>query len=130
MLGTFQQSNLRVEVEASEAIIRDCLLQPDKLRQWMMPARLPEGLPDVLKVGDTFTSWLGPISVRHQVQSVDGNSLCLLLSQGIDGYHQWYWGDGWIQSSLAGVSVLPLSLGQTLSLINLKRWLSTDHTGS
>jgi hypothetical protein len=51
---------------------------------------------------------------------VNENGLRMLLSQGIDGYHEWYWGEGWVQSRLEGVSLLPLSLGQTLSLWRLR----------
>jgi len=52
--------------------------------------------------------------------------LRLLLSQGIDGYHEWYWGDGWLQSRLEGISFLPLNLGQTLSLLKLRLFLSNQ----
>jgi hypothetical protein len=48
------------------------------------------------------------------------------LSQGIDGYHEWYWGDGWLQSRLEGISLLPLNLGQTLSLLKLRLFLSNQ----
>jgi len=50
----------------------------------------------------------------------------LALSQGIDGYHEWYWGDGWLQSRLEGISLLPLNLGQTLSLLKLRLFLSNQ----
>lgn len=53
------------------------------------------------------------------------NCLRLLLSEGIDGYHEWYWGDGWVQSRLEGISLLPLSLGQTFSLLRLRQFLTT-----
>jgi hypothetical protein len=49
------------------------------------------------------------------------------LSQSIDGYHEWYWGDGWVQSRLEGISLLPLNLGQTLSLLRLREFLK-HHT--
>ncbi len=35
MLGNFQQSQLRIEVEASETAIRDSLLRPMQLQQWL-----------------------------------------------------------------------------------------------
>jgi len=44
-----------------------------------------------------------------------------LLSQGIDGFHEWYWGEGWVQSRLEGVSILP-NLGQTLNLLRLRQF--------
>lgn len=123
MFGRFQETQLRIEVEASEATIRRCLLQPDKLRQWLPLLRDDPTWPDEFQVGSEFTSWVGPVPVHHQVRSLSSNTLDMLLSQGIDGYHQWHWGDGWVQSSIAGVSVLPLSLGQTASLLSLKRYL-------
>jgi hypothetical protein len=48
----------------------------------------------------------------------------LLLSRGIDGFHEWYWGEGWVQSRLEGISVIPLNLGQTINLMRLKEFLS------
>jgi len=123
MLGTFQQSNLRIEVEASEAEIRHSILRPAEFQRWLAPQTFSAGLPDQLTSGVVYTSWLGPIAIQHQVDLSEPNGLRLLLSQGIDGYHEWHWGDGWIQSCLAGVSILPLSLGQTLSLLRLQQFL-------
>lgn len=123
MLGTFQQSHLRIEVEAPHAVIRDSLLQSERLRQWLQPQRLSQGLPEQLHEGLTFTTWLGPVAIQHQVQIAQPNCLRLLLSQGIDGYHEWYWGEGWLQSRLEGVSLLPLNLGQTLNLVRLRQFL-------
>jgi hypothetical protein len=76
-----------------------------------------------LEQGLTFTSWLGLIAIEHQVERIEDNGFRLLLSQGIDGYHEWYWGDGWVQSRLEGVSLLPLNLGQTLNLLRLRTFL-------
>lgn len=123
MLGTFQHSNLRLEVEASEASLRDCLMRPAVLKQWLWPQTFPPGLPEQLVQGVEFTSWLGPIAIHHSVVVAEPNSLRLLLSQGIDGFHQWHWGDGWVQSQLEGVSLLPLNLAQTLSLAQLRLYL-------
>jgi hypothetical protein len=72
----------------------------------------------------TFTTWTGPVAIQHQVEVQDSNCLRLLLSQGIDGYHEWYWGEGWVQSRLEGVSLLPLNLGQTLNLLRLRQFLT------
>jgi hypothetical protein len=130
MLGTFQQSNLRIEVEVSEAEIQHSLLRPSEFQQWLAPQTFSAGLPDQLTSGVTYTSWIGPIAIQHQVDLSEPNGLRLLLSQGIDGYHEWYWGDGWIQSCLAGVSVLPLSLGQTLSLLRLQQFLRSKKVKS
>jgi len=123
MLGQFQQTNLRIEIEAPEAAIRKSLLEVANLKQWVLPPTFSQGMPEELTVGTEFTRWIGPIAVRHYVDFVDGNTLELLLSQGIDGFHRWQWGEGWIQSCLEGVSPLPLSLGHTISLLNLKRYL-------
>lgn len=126
MFGTFQQSNLRIEIEASEQQIRDSLVCPSQFRQWLFPQTFSQGLPDRLHQGLIFTSWIGPIPIQHQVDKLDANGLRFLMSKGIDGVHEWYWGDGWVQSSLEGVSFLPLNLGQTLSLLRLRQFLATQ----
>ncbi|WAL62919.1 hypothetical protein [Thermocoleostomius sinensis] len=124
MFGTFQQSNLRIELNASEQQIRDSLLCPAQFQQWLFPQTFSTGLPDRLHQGLVFTSWIGPVPIQHQVDHVNSNSLRFLMSKGIDGFHEWYWGDGWLQSSLEGVSLLPLNLGQTLSLLRLRQFLA------
>jgi hypothetical protein len=124
MFGSFQQSQLRLEVPASASTIRESLLDTNKLSQWLFPQHLSPGLPEKLQSGTTFTSWLGFIAVQHQVLRASDNCLRLLLSQGIDGYHEWYWGEGWVQSSLAGISLLPLNLGQVATLWRLRQFLS------
>jgi hypothetical protein len=124
MLGTFQQSNLRIEVNAPLGVIRDSLIRPEQFQRWLWFQRFSTGLPDQLQSNTVFTSWLGPISIQHQVDRADDHSLCLIMSRGIDGYQEWRWGDGWVQSSLVGISLLPLNLGQTASLLQLKQFLS------
>ncbi|WP_448601697.1 hypothetical protein [Thermoleptolyngbya sp.] len=124
MLGVFQQSELRIELNASETAIRDSLLRPTEFRQWLGPQTFSPDLGDRLEPGMQFTGWLGPVAIRHQVDVLDSNSLRLLLSQGVDGFHQWYWGEGWVQSSLQGISLLPLNLGQTVSLMRLRQYLT------
>lgn len=108
---------------AAEQTVRDSLLESDKLRQWLAPVRLSTGMPDRLQSGITYTSWVGPIAVQHRIDRVEPNCLRLILSQGIDGFHEWYWGDGWVQSRLEGISLLPLNLGQTMSLLRLNQFL-------
>jgi hypothetical protein len=125
MLGNFQQSHLRIEVNSPAAAIGDSLLRPSKLSQWLWPQRLSAGLPEHLSEGLTYTSWVGPVAIQHQVEVAQPHCLRLLLSQGIDGYHEWYWGEHWVQSRLEGVSLLPLSLGQTLSLLRLREFLTS-----
>jgi hypothetical protein len=96
MLGNFQQSQVRIEVDANRQTIADSLLKTTHLRQWMWPQSLSSSLPDTLNTGLTFTSVLGLIEIEHQVETADDNCLRLLLSKGIDGYHEWYW--GWLDT--------------------------------
>ncbi len=124
MFGSVQQSNLRIEVEASSTQIQDSLTYTASLQKWLWPQRLSPGLPDRLSPSISFTSWIGPIAVHHCVSHLTDHSLQLILSQGIDGFHQWTWGEGWVQSRLEGVSVLPLNMGQTIALMNLRRFLA------
>jgi hypothetical protein len=124
MLGPFQQSNLRVEVNAPAALIRDSLTHPALLQQWLWPQQLSKGLPDQLRTGLTFTSWVGPIMIQHQVEQLSSNDLRFILSQGIDGFHEWHWGEGWVQSRLEGASLLPLNLAQTSALLRLRQFLA------
>ncbi|WRH66469.1 MAG: hypothetical protein RSE13_23340 [Planktothrix sp. GU0601_MAG3] len=123
MLGTFQQSSIRIEVNAKEADIRDSLLRPSQLQKWLWPQQFNPGIPEQLQPGLTFTSSLGPVKIQHYVDVSQPNCLRLLLSHGIDGFHEWYWGEGWVQSRLEGISILPLNLGQTVSLIKLREFL-------
>ncbi|WP_341524978.1 hypothetical protein WKK05_20430 [Nostoc sp. UHCC 0302] len=129
MLGTFQQSQLRIEIEASASAIHDSLLYPKKLEKWLLGQRFASGMPEELHPGFQFTTWTGPVPIHHQVDVVKPNCLRLLLSGGIDGFHEWYWGEGWIQSRLEGVTILPLNLGQTLSLLSLRQFLATQQDG-
>ncbi len=124
MLGTFQSSALRIEVEASETTLRDSLTCPALSQQWLWPQRLTTGLPEQLHRGLRFRSWIGPVAIHHYVDVVEAHCLRLILSEGIDGFHEWYWGEGWVQSRLEGVSLLPLNLGQTLSLLRLRQFLN------
>jgi hypothetical protein len=125
MFGNYQHSNLRIEVDASESTIRDSLTLPSQLRQWLAPQQLETTLLDPLKPGQRFISWLGPVPVQHQIEQMTPNSLRFLLSQGVDGFHEWQWGDGWVQSRLEGISLLPITIGQTLTLLRLRFFLRT-----
>lgn len=128
MLGSFQQSQLRIEIAAPIQKIRNALVCSEQLQQWLAPQRLDANIPDELALGLVFKSTIGPVVVQHEVEIIESNYLRLILSQGIDGYHEWYWGDGWLQSRLEGISLLPLNLGQTLSLLRFKSFLT--HTPS
>jgi hypothetical protein len=123
MLGSFQNSQLRIEVAASEVLLKESLTYPAQIQKWLWVQRLSPGLPQQLYPGLTFSSWIGPVAIQHIVDVVEPHCLRLLLSQGIDGFHEWYWGEGWVQSRLEGISLLPLNLAHTFNLIQLKRFL-------
>jgi hypothetical protein len=123
MFGNFQQSHLRIEVNASAAQIRDSLLCPAQFKTWLLPQTFSNNLPERLTPDLVFTSWLGIIPVQHYVDAVDETSLRLLISQGIDGLHEWRWGEGWVQSELEGISLLPINLAQTAGLLRLRTYL-------
>ncbi|ELR97809.1 hypothetical protein [Gloeocapsa sp. PCC 73106] len=125
MLGKFQTSNLRVEVEASGQLIRDYLIHPRKLREWFWLGNLSSGLPEIFSQGLNFTTTVGLVKIGHQVDVVEDYRLRFLLNQGIDGYQEWLWGDGWLQSRLEGISLLPLNLSQTATLWGFKQFLGT-----
>lgn len=126
MLGNFQQSQLRIEVAAAADAIRDSLLSQEKLKQWLVGESFTSGMPEQLHRGLQFTTHAGPVAIHHQVDVLGPNCMRLLLSGGVDGFHEWYWGEGWVQSRLEGVSILPLNLAQTLNLWSLRRFLTTQ----
>lgn len=123
MFGTFQQSHLRIELKASAQAIGESLLYPEKLRQWLLPQEISSGLPNQLELGLTFTSRFGLITIKHEVEMLGESYVRLLLSEGVDGYHEWCWDEGWVQSRLEGVSLLPLNLAQTATLLRLRQFV-------
>jgi len=123
MLGIFQQSQLRIEVPATSDLINRSLLHPVQMSKWLLVKGDISTMSAEICLGDRFTTWIGPIQVDHQVDIVQPNCLRLLLSGGIHGFHEWYWGEGWVQSRLEGITVLPVNLGQTLSLLRLRQFL-------
>jgi hypothetical protein len=127
MLGNFQQSQIRIEVSANGAAIRQQLLSPIHLRKWLSATKLSLEGDDLLQIDRTFLVEIWPVRVTHQVSKIGDDSLRLCLSEAIDGYQEWYWGDGWVQSGLAGISLLPLSLIQTANLTRL-RWALNQQT--
>jgi hypothetical protein len=124
MLGNFQRSELRIEVPATASTIRDRLLSPPALTKWLFPQRMNFPSQDLLTVGIQYRSTFGPIVVEYIVDRVDTQSLRLLLSNSIDGYHEWYWGEGWVQSRVEGISLIPLNLHQTTTLLRLRQALN------
>lgn len=131
MFGTFQHSQLRLEISASRDRLQRCFTQATELQQWLKFQRFVPDLPAELTPGLTFWSLsLGVIPVKHTIDQVEDNRIRFLLSQGIDGFHEWAWGEGWVQSRLEGISLLPLNLGQSLSLWCLQQHLAQDTTPS
>lgn len=128
MLGNFQQSQLRIAIPGNHRLIGNSLLKSHDLRQWLFPQTLSSEIPDTLTTGLTFTSYCGWMTIEHYVQVAEENYLRMILSQGIDGYHEWLWGDGWVQSRLEGISLLPLNLGQTFSLLKLRQFVQHQKT--
>lgn len=123
MLGNFQRSELRIEVPATASTIRERLISPPALTKWLYPQQMSFPSQELLTVGTKFTSTIGPVTIKYQVERVDAQCLRLLLGQGIDGYHEWYWGEAWVQSRLEGISLLPLNLYQTSMLWRLRQSL-------
>ena len=128
MFGTFQQSCLRIEVSATQQQLSDALLNPSALQRWIWPQFIQNHLPPELYAGLVFTSWAGPIPLEHQVTSVSTGHLCCVLRQSIDGFHEWHWGAGWVQSRLEGVSLLPLRLSNATAIARLKTYLNLTAT--
>ena len=128
MFGTFQHSSLRIEVEASEEKLRQSLTNPKDLQKWLWFERLSVGVPEKLEPGVKFTGRIGFVAIQHEVELAEPNRIRFLLSQGIDGFHEWAWGDGWVQSRIEGITLLPLNLGQTVSLLSLKQFLTSQAT--
>jgi hypothetical protein len=123
MLGNFQRSELRIEVPATANTLRDRLLSPPALTKWLFPQQMSFPSQDLLTVGTKYRSTFGPIVVEYIVDRVDPQCLRLLLSNSIDGYHEWYWGEGWVQSRIEGISLIPLNLHQTTTLLRLRQAL-------
>lgn len=129
MFGSFQRSLLRLEVTATAPDIELHLTRTDRLNQWIWPP-LTDLPSSALEVGQVFTRSLGPIHIHHQVVHRGHQDLRLILSGGVDGYHEWAWGDGWLQSRLEGVSLLPLNGVHTLTLLRLRQVLTTADASS
>jgi len=127
MLGTFQQSQLRIEVDASAIAIREALTHPDKLQQWLWPQQISGNFNQTLMLGENFTSQLGALQlINHKVDLLTPTAVRFLLSGSIDGHHEWYWGEGWVQSRLEGVSLLPINLAQTAGLLRFRLFLAQE----
>lgn len=126
MLGPFQQSQLRIEIDATTPQLTKVLLSTSHLRYWLFPQRLPDNLPLELHSGLVFTAWIGPVFVEHKVDELGPDYLRLTLSGAVDGVHEWRWGEGWVQSCLEGISLVPLHLSNTATLLRLKTYLALE----
>ena len=126
MLGAFQQSQIRIEVRARGHRIAQALTYFPQLRQWLAPQHFGPGLPEKLTPGLTFNTTIGPLAIAHQVDFLADNAVRLLLSQSVDGFHEWYWGEGWVQSRLEGISPLPLNVAHTFNLWRLRQFLESE----
>lgn len=125
MFGTFQQSSLRIEVEASEETLAKSLMTVKELQNWLWFERFSLGLSETLSPGTKLTGRIGMVTIQHEVELTEPNRIRFTLSQGIDGFHEWAWGNGWVQSRIEGVSLLPMRLGQTATLLSLKQYLGS-----
>ncbi|MGA0200402.1 MAG: hypothetical protein ACO3NK_15050 [Prochlorotrichaceae cyanobacterium] len=123
MLGAFQSCQLRLEVNASRLAIRECLTHPSQIQDWIFPQQLEPGLPPVLTTGLSYKSQFSGLVITHEVITVNDDCLKLLLSGSVEGFHYWYWGAGWVQSHLEGVSLLPLQLVHSYALFQLRSFL-------
>ena len=129
MWGTYQSSALRIEVQADFNKIRRSLTEPQQLEKWLKPQQirlLGSASTSEFSVGQSFESVLGPLKIKHEVEVLSDSGVRFLLSEGIDGFHEWQWGDGWVQSRLEGVSLLPLNIGQSASIIRLRQYLQSN----
>ncbi len=130
MFGIYQQSTLRIEIDATMTQLRQYLTKPDMMRQWLWPQQFSDDFKAPLHVGQSFSSYVGPIRIDHTVEAYSENSIRFLLHHGVDGFHEWHWGDGWVQSRLEGVSTLPLNIAQTTSLLRLRLFLAIQNRRS
>jgi hypothetical protein len=123
MFGNFQRSELRIEVPANASTIRDRLLSPPVLTKWLFPQQMSFDTQDLLAVGTKFKTSFGLVGVDCRVDRLNSQSVRILLDRGVDGYQEWSWGEGWVQSRLEGISLLPLNLYQTATLFRLQQSL-------
>jgi len=122
MLGHFQHSALRVELPATRQQIRQALVEPAALRQWWFPGWPPE-VDGPLTPGQRVELWWGVVPILAQVRDLRPDYLQWQFSRSVDGLQTWYWGEGWVQVQLEAVSLLPLGVGQTWQLWQLRAYI-------
>ena len=69
MLGNFQTSELRIEVKATELVIRDSLLNVEQLKQWFSPLQLKGNFSAELTSGDIFTTSISMVEIDNKVDN-------------------------------------------------------------
>ena len=90
MFGIYQQSTLRIEIDATVVQLRKSLSQADQLRQWLWPQQFSDDFKSPLQVEQSFSSYVGPIRVDHTIESLSDTSIRFLLHRGVDGFHEWH----------------------------------------
>jgi len=123
MLGFYQHSQDRLVVNASRQQIEHSLTDAEQIQTWIRPQALDPNFPMVLTPGVIYKSAWGVITIAHEVTELNDRCLKLVLSEGIDGFHYWHWDDGWLESRLEGVSLLPLTLLHHYVLFRLRSFL-------
>ena len=123
MLGFYQHTQDRLVVNASRQQIQDSLTDAEQIQTWISPQALDPNFPVVLTPGVIYKSTWGVITITHEVTELNDRCLKLVLSEGIDGFHYWHWDDGWLESRLEGVSLLPLPLLHRYVLFRLRSFL-------
>ena len=122
MFGHLQHSALRIELRATGHQIRQALTEPAALRQWWFTGWPPEEQAP-LTVGRSLELWWGVLPIQAQVRCLRPGLLQWQFSRGADGFQTWSWGEGWVQVQLEVVSLLPLGVGQTWQLWQLRHYL-------
>jgi len=122
MLGCFQTTTLKLQVTASTAEITEHLINPELIRRWAWPQEYPGDLPRFTP-GLTFISSVGALFLGHRVEECSAGNLKIVLWGAVDGFSQWAWGDGWLEQTTTGISLLPLALAQRQLLNQLVSFL-------
>jgi hypothetical protein len=124
VFGVLQTATHRFTIAVPAAVIHEHLTKVDLIREWAWPQQYPTAVGR-LTAGLEFTSYLGPVAIGHRVTVCEPGCLDMVLWGAVDGFSQWRWGDGWVAQTCAGVSVIPLEIGQYQLLHQLEQYLTT-----
>ncbi len=124
MLGLLQTARLKLEVRALAPVIAEHLTQVALIRQWAWPQEYPGAIGRLI-VGGEFTSYLGLLSIGHRVTRCDEGHLEMLLWGAVDGLSYWQWGNGWLEQTTTGVTLIPLIPAQQQLLKQLQHFLDS-----